>query len=69
MAAMNRPSSSVAQPHIFKPESDPEEGGEAPAEPQTQRIQQDASEWLVKKCLSICFGTYLAAISRGYTII
>lgn len=57
MAAMSRPSSSVVQPYMFEPESDPEEGGEAPEEPQTQRIQQDASEWLVKKCLSICFGT------------
>lgn len=45
MAAMSRPSSSVVQPYMFEPESDPEEGGEAPAEPQTQRIKQDASEW------------------------
>ncbi|KAG5264849.1 hypothetical protein AALO_G00258710 [Alosa alosa] len=34
----------VVQPYMFKPESDPE-GGESPALPETQRIQQDAFEW------------------------
>ena len=43
---------SVVQPYMFEPESDPE-GEKAPAEPQTPRIQQDASEWLVKEKLSI----------------
>jgi hypothetical protein len=38
---------------MFEPESDPEEGEEAPAEPQTPRIQQDASEWLVIENRSI----------------
>ena len=44
---------SVVQPYMFEPESDPEEGEEAPADPQTPRIQQDASEWFVKEKPSI----------------
>ena len=49
---------SVVQPYMFEPESDPDEGEEAPADPQTPRIQQDASEWLVKEKLSIFYGTF-----------